>query len=66
MLPSVPPNFCRNHVRFEVSMEVSVPDVPGCINYVSEYFVLESLYYGSVARFRAPPQLYATGFNICL
>jgi hypothetical protein len=42
-------------------MEVSVPNIPRCINYVPEYFVLKSLYYGSVAWFRAPPQLYAIG-----
>jgi hypothetical protein len=57
MLPSEPHNFCRNHVHFEVSMEVSVPNVQRCINYVPKYFVLESLYYGSVARFRVPKQL---------
>jgi len=27
-LPSEPSNFYRNHFHFEVSMEVSVPDVP--------------------------------------
>jgi len=58
MLPSVLPNFCRNHVHVEVSMEVSVPNLPRGINYVSEYFVLKSVYYGSVDPFRAPPQLY--------
>jgi len=57
MLPSVVPNFCLNHVHFEVSMEVSVPNVPRCINYVPEDFGLKSLYYGNVARFRASPEL---------
>jgi len=33
MLPSLLPNFCRNHVHFDVSMEVSVPNVPRCIYY---------------------------------
>ena len=42
-------------------MEVSVPDVPRCINYVPENFVLKSLYYGYVARFCASSQLYAIG-----
>jgi hypothetical protein len=42
MLPSVPPNFCRNHRHFEVSMDVSVPNVPRCINYIPEYFVLKA------------------------
>jgi len=27
MLPSESSNFCRNHFHFEVSIEVSVPDV---------------------------------------
>jgi len=55
MLPIEPPSFCRNHFHFEVSMEVSVPNVPKYINDVPEYFVLESLYYSSVARLRASP-----------
>jgi len=61
MLPSEPSNFCRNHFHFDVPMEVSVPDVPRCIDYVPEYFFLKSLYYGYVARFCASPQLYAIG-----
>jgi len=61
MLHSVPPNFCRNRVHFEISMEVNVPNVPRCIDCVPKYFVLKSLYYGGVARFRASPQLYAIG-----
>jgi hypothetical protein len=44
MLPSVQSNFCGKHVGFEVSMEVSVPEIPRCINYVPEYFILKSLY----------------------
>jgi hypothetical protein len=38
--------FCRYHVYTEVPMEVSIPDVPGCTNYIS---ILESLYYSDVA-----------------
>jgi len=63
MLPSEPSNFCHNRFHFEVSMEVSVPNVPRCINDVPEYFVLESLYYSSVAWFRASPLLYGIGPN---
>ena len=48
MLPSEPSNLYRNHSHFEVSMEVSVPNVPWCIYDVPEYFVLESLYYTRV------------------
>ena len=55
MLPSKPYNFGRYHFHFEVCMEVSVPNVPRCINYVSDYFVLKSLYYGGVVRFCASP-----------
>ena len=61
MLPSEPSNFCRNHLHFEVSMEVGVPDVPRCIDYVPENFVLKFLYYGNFARFYASPQLYVIG-----
>jgi hypothetical protein len=32
----------------EIPMEVSVPNVPRRTNYVSEYFVLKSLYYGDI------------------
>ena len=42
MIPSEPSNFYRNHFHFEFSMEVSVLNISGCINYVPEYFVLES------------------------
>jgi hypothetical protein len=55
MLPGEPFNFCRDPFRFEVSMEVSVPNVPGRINDGPEYFVLKYLDYSNVARFCAPP-----------
>jgi hypothetical protein len=55
VLPSEPCNICRYHFYMEIPMEVSVPNVPGRTKYVSEYFVLESLYYGDVARLRATP-----------
>ena len=46
MLPSEPSNFCRYNFHFEVSMEVSLPNAPRCISYVSGYIVLKSLCYG--------------------
>ena len=38
-------------------MEVIVSNVPGCIDHVPEYFVLESLYDGCVTLFGASPEL---------
>jgi len=37
-------DFARHNVHFQVSVEVTVPNVPGCIDNVQKYFVLESLY----------------------
>jgi hypothetical protein len=48
-------NFSRDHFHFEVSTEVSVPNVPGRINNGPEDFVLKSLDYSNVARFCASP-----------
>jgi hypothetical protein len=55
VLSSEPSNFCRYHFHMEIQMEVSVLNVPGRTNYVSEYFILKSLYYGDTARLRATP-----------
>jgi hypothetical protein len=55
MLPSEPSYFRYYHFYPEIPMEVSVPYVPGCTNYISEHSVLQSLYYGDVARLRATP-----------
>jgi hypothetical protein len=55
VLPSEPSNFCRYHFHMEIPMEVSVSNVPGRTNYVSEYFVLRSLYYGDIAGLRETP-----------
>jgi hypothetical protein len=41
----------------QVSVEVVVSNVPGCIDHVPEYFVLESLYDVYIASFGATPQL---------
>jgi hypothetical protein len=37
-------DFARHNVQFQVSVEVIVSNIPGCIDNVPEYFVLESLY----------------------
>jgi hypothetical protein len=38
-------------------VEVIVSNIPGCIDHVPEYFVLESLYNVYIALFGATPQL---------
>jgi hypothetical protein len=55
MPPSEPSYFHLYHLYPEIPMKVSVPDVPGYTNYISEHPILESLYYGDVARLRATP-----------
>jgi hypothetical protein len=40
-----------------VSVEVIVSNVPGCIDHVPEYFVLESLYNVCITLFGATPEL---------
>jgi len=37
-------DFVRHNIHLQVSVEVTVSNVPGCIDHVPEYFVLESLY----------------------
>jgi hypothetical protein len=55
VLPSETSYFYRYHVYTEIPMDVGIPDVPGCTNYISENSILEPLYYGDVARLRATP-----------
>jgi hypothetical protein len=50
MFPSEPSYFSRYHFYPEIPIEVSVPDVRGSTNYISEHCILESLYYGDVAQ----------------
>jgi hypothetical protein len=52
---SEPSYFYRYNFYTEFPMEVGIPDVPGCTNYISENSILEPLYYGNVARFRVTP-----------
>ena len=61
MLRSRLSSLDRNHLHLKVSMEFGVSDIPGCINDVPKYLVLESLNYVNVALFRASPQLYGVG-----
>ena len=37
-------DFARHNVHFQVSVKVTVSNVPECIDNVPKYFVLESLY----------------------
>jgi len=37
-------DFAKHSINFQVSVEVIVSNVPGCIDNAPEYFVLESLY----------------------
>jgi hypothetical protein len=37
-------DFARHNIHLQVSVEVIVSNVPGCIDRVPEYFVLELLY----------------------
>ena len=68
MLLCKPLDFASHNIHLQVSVEVIVSNVPGCIDHVLEYFVLESLYNVYVTLFGASPELdpYAqTGFRIC-
>jgi hypothetical protein len=62
-------DFARHNAHFQVSVKVTVSNVPGCIDNVPKYFVLESLYDVYISLFGATPQLDTvcpTGFSICL
>ena len=50
-------DFARHNVHFQVSVEVTVPNVPGCIDNIPKYFVLESLYNVYITLFGATSQL---------
>jgi len=52
-----PLNFARHNIHLQVSVEVIVSIVPGCIDHVPEYFVLESLYNVYITLFGATPEL---------
>jgi len=49
-------DFARHNVHFQVSVEVTVPNVSGCIDNVLKYFVLES-YNVYITLFGATPEL---------
>jgi hypothetical protein len=48
-------DFARQNFQF--SVEIFVSNVPGCIDSVPEYFVLESLYNVSITLFGETPEL---------
>jgi len=50
-------DFARHNVHLQVSVEVTVPNVPGCNDNVPKYFVLESLYNVYITLFGATLQL---------
>jgi len=52
-------DFARHNVNFQVSVDVTVPNVrvPGCIDNVPKYFFLESLYNVYITLFGATPDL---------
>ena len=49
--------FARHNVHFQVSVKVTVSNVPGCIDNVPKYFVLKSFYDVYITLFGATPQL---------
>jgi hypothetical protein len=52
-----PLDFTRNNIHLQVSVEVIISNVPGYIDHVPEYFVLESLYNIYIALLGATPEL---------
>ena len=50
-------DFARHNVHFQVTVKVTVSNVPECIDNVPKYFVLESLYDVYITLFGATPQL---------
>ena len=52
-----PLDFARHNIHLQVSVEVIVSNVPGCIDHVPEYFVLESLYNVHITVSGANPEL---------
>ena len=56
MLLCKPLDFASHNIHLHVSVEVIASNVPGCIDHVPEYFVLES-YNVHVTLFGASPEL---------
>ena len=50
-------DFARHNVHIQASVEVIVPNVPGCTDNAPEYFVLESLYNVYITLLGATPDL---------
>ena len=51
MLLCKPLDFASHNIHLQVSVDVIVSNVPGCIDHVPEYFPLESLYNVHVTLF---------------
>jgi len=52
-----PLDFAGHNIHLQVSVEVIVSNVPGCIDHVPEYIVLECLYNIYIALLGATPVL---------
>jgi len=52
-----PLDFARHNIHLQVSVQVIVSNVPGCIDHVPEYFVLKLLYNVCITLFGATPDL---------
>jgi len=52
-----PLHFAKHNIHLQVSVEVIISNVPGCIDHVPEYFVLESLYNVYIVLLGANPEL---------
>jgi hypothetical protein len=57
MVSCKPMDFASHNIHLQVAVEVIVSNVPGCIDRVPEYFVLESLYDVYVTLFDASPEM---------
>jgi hypothetical protein len=64
-------DFVRHSIHLQVSVEFIVSNVPGCIDHVPEYFVLELLYnvcitlFGATSRVRYLMSKRVLGF-VCI
>ena len=57
MLLCKPLDFTRHNIHLQVSVVVIVSNVPECVDHVSYYFVLKSLYNVYISLFGATPDL---------
>ena len=57
MLLCKPMDFAGHNIHLQVSVEVIVSNVPGCIDHVPDYVVLKSLYNIYIALLGETPEL---------